>query len=40
MKNLNNFQLEIDYFLNEILWNIQVHVTCNFKTIMEVREET
>lgn len=40
-KNSTNYsQLDIDYFVNEILWNIKVQVTCNFKTIMEVRKET
>lgn len=34
------FQVEIDYIVSEILWNIRVYVSCNFKTTMEAREET
>ena len=34
------FQLQMDYFVKEILWIIKVDVSRNFKTTMEVRQET
>lgn len=33
-------QLKIDYFVEEILSVIKADVSCNFKTTMEVRQET
>lgn len=38
--SLVHFQLQMDYFFKEILWIMKVDVSGNFKTTMEIRQET